>query len=776
MKKIYAILFTTLAMLSSQLVNAQAGSVVLTPSSGSPVSYASITSAYAAIPSSPTLTYLIELQSTYAGTDASEVYPITLGDKGITSGSGPKITIRPAAGANGLKIKRPTAAVGDVLDFNGADYTLLDGRPGGVASSTSNYLTVSDTYSGSASNRDIQLLNDANNNTIQYINATAADAVANGNGDRCIVIGTTTLTSGNNNNIIQYCVTTGGARGIQDFGQSDLIPNTGTIIQYNTVSNFGAIGIFAGSSNTNISIKNNTVSMAGYNVLVSSVTTGATAGITGIQQQSLVGGTYNITDNTISLNTTSTTINSVTGIVDIGTGTSNILRNVISSVSEPATQSNYTNYLQGISIATGTGGGVSTWNITGNKVYGLSSTGVVNVRGISFFPITGSTVNLTNNFLSITDANASASVIFGVLVGLTTANNYTSNIYYNSINIGGTGTGTSVTSYGIYRSDNTAGSNYNQKNNIIITSRIASLGFNNNTTGIFAVDYNDYYGSLGTGSTNYSASWDGTNAYANTGLSGYQTAASPQEAHSVFKTVSFISATDLHLSGTSIADASLKGVPIAGITTDIDGDPRSTTKPTFGADEGTAAPITLLSFKGDSKGSSNLLQWSTANETNNKGFELQRSADGVNFSALTFVDSKAVNGNSASVLNYSFSDVKPLMSNGYYRLKQNDYDGKSSLSQVVLIKAAQPVHLVLSSIYPNPVASALNLIVSAPDARTVSISIFDITGKLVAQQQVGTSSGDNKIQMDVQSLKAGSYLIKASSTTDNTQVLKFVKQ
>ena len=144
----------------------------------------------------------------YNGTDASEVYPIQLTDKGLTPGGAVTITIRPAAGNNGETIQRSTAAAGTVLQFNGADNVILDGKPGSIISTASNYLTVNDPFVGGNTNRNIELMNAANNNTVQYVNCSAADATAAGAGSRTILIGSTTIT-GNNNNTIQNCMVTG---------------------------------------------------------------------------------------------------------------------------------------------------------------------------------------------------------------------------------------------------------------------------------------------------------------------------------------------------------------------------------------------------------------------------------------------------------------------------------------------------------------------------------------------------------------------------------------
>ena len=69
---------------------------------------------------------------------------------------------------------------------------------------------------------------------------------------------------------------------------------------------------------------------------------------------------------------------------------------------------------------------------------------------------------------------------------------------------------------------------------------------------------------------------------------------------------------------------------------------------------GGTLPVSLTSFSGYKEGNSNKLLWTTASENNNNGFEVQRSSDGANFTAIGFVVSKAIGGNSTSELNYNF--------------------------------------------------------------------------------------------------------------------------
>ena len=91
-------------------------------------------------------------------------------------------------------------------------------------------------------------------------------------------------------------------------------------------------------------------------------------------------------------------------------------------------------------------------------------------------------------------------------------------------------------------------------------------------------------------------------------------------------------------------------------------------------------PVNFISFDGVLQNNVAVLNWSTANEVNNKGFEVERSVDGQTFNDLAFINGS---GTSASVNHYSFTDAKMIIGNDYYRLKQIDLDNNFHYSAVI---------------------------------------------------------------------------------------------
>lgn len=187
-------------------------------------------------------------------------------------------------------------------------------------------------------------------------------------------------------------------------------------------------------------------------------------------------------------------------------------------------------------------------------------------------------------------------------------------------------------------------------------------------------------------------------------------------------------------------------------------------------------PIKLTSFTGTREGSKNVLSWETANEQNNKGFELQRGLDGKEFKAIAFVNSKATTGNSSTALNYSYTDLKPANANNYYRLRQVDINGKESFSNVVVIKTIQNTKAEITTVYPNPAKEKINIILNTVNAEKVTVKITDLAGRVVSVKNIETLIGDNNVQFSTANFATGTYMIKVT-TANNVEIAtqKFVK-
>lgn len=180
-------------------------------------------------------------------------------------------------------------------------------------------------------------------------------------------------------------------------------------------------------------------------------------------------------------------------------------------------------------------------------------------------------------------------------------------------------------------------------------------------------------------------------------------------------------------------------------------------------------PVTLLEFEAKRKNQTTDLSWLTASEQNNKGFTVQRSSNGLNFTDIGFVPA-AGNGNSAAAQKYSFTDLLPFKGRNYYRLLQQDIDGKTKSSEIRIVDFSKNS---VVTIYPNPTVSVINISISSAANEQVQLRITDITGRVLKLQNYNNASGT--IQLDVNNLSKGIYMLEFW-VNDKKQVYSFIKQ
>lgn len=191
---------------------AQPGTVDLKDGTNTVIgTYASIGSAYAAIPATLTQPYIIELKSGY--TSGSESYPILLTAKAGASAAN-TITIRPEAGVTAVTISGTTGSSSALIKLDDADWINIDGRPGGVG--TTRALTLNQQGSSSTA-YGIWMINGACNNNIRWCNLNGFTSGSSGN--KLIYINTSaTNPSGNSNNSFEHLKFTGARYYINSSG------------------------------------------------------------------------------------------------------------------------------------------------------------------------------------------------------------------------------------------------------------------------------------------------------------------------------------------------------------------------------------------------------------------------------------------------------------------------------------------------------------------------------------------------------------------------------
>ena len=200
-------------------------------------------------------------------------------------------------------------------------------------------------------------------------------------------------------------------------------------------------------------------------------------------------------------------------------------------------------------------------------------------------------------------------------------------------------------------------------------------------------------------------------------------------------------------------------------------------------------PVELTSFTAEVMGNNVTLNWQTATEKNNRGFEVERQSLDLNqsinqstnqWSAIGFVEG---NGTSTEEHSYSFTDLpagkagKNVTAGKYsYRLKQIDFDGTYKYSNTVDVEKQNfaSLQFYLNQNYPNPFNPTTTIKYSIPVAGLVTIKVYDLLGQEVAvlvneNKQAGTYD----LEFNASSLSTGVYIYKltAGSFTGTKKLL-----
>jgi hypothetical protein len=178
-------------------------------------------------------------------------------------------------------------------------------------------------------------------------------------------------------------------------------------------------------------------------------------------------------------------------------------------------------------------------------------------------------------------------------------------------------------------------------------------------------------------------------------------------------------------------------------------------------------PITLSSFTGEFVKNQNAvrLNWKTISEQNNDYFVLQQATGkDTTFRDIATIPSLATNGNSTTLLNYAYEHFNPQPGDNYFRLKQVDFDGKSTLSDVIRIN----VTIANLSIYPNPVTDGKIKvrIPSGNKASSYQCFITDSQGVTVFTGLIDVLSDNSEIVIEPkQHISSGVYFLRMISVT-----------
>jgi hypothetical protein len=171
-----------------------------------------------------------------------------------------------------------------------------------------------------------------------------------------------------------------------------------------------------------------------------------------------------------------------------------------------------------------------------------------------------------------------------------------------------------------------------------------------------------------------------------------------------------------------------------------------------------SVPVELTSFAANVINNEGELNWSTATETNNQGFDVERMNASGTYEKIGFV---AGFGTTTEPKSYSFIDSKLESGNYTYRLKQVDFDGSYTYSDEVNVDVEVPLEYALEQNYPNPFNPSTTIKYSIPEDGFVKLAIYNMLGEEVATVVNNVQkAGRYEINFNASNLSSGVYVYR----------------
>ncbi len=598
-----------------------------------------------------------------------------------------------------------------IFRFNGADYITIDG------SATTN------------NTRDLTIVNTSRtaNSSVIWL-----------------------ASQGNSNGSIGITVKNTKVQG----DTSAVVTTFGIYAAGTTISNSGT-----GADNDTLTLENNEFTKLGYAIYASGTSTNKNKGM--IIRNNTIG-------NVVNLNTVTNV-----GIYVMQTNGLIISNNLIKNIN--AANTGIGDGTVGILLQTGVENATITKNVIDSIIY--AGTGGYGGKGIDINTgLALSNILIANNMVSNMLGDGWSTLNGDGIVGLRILGNTGGiKILHNTVFLSGVANRSSSTqSAAVYVASTVT--NLQARNNIFmngivnnttVTSKAYAIASALTNPATVDINYNNYY-AFGTQAVFGFLGADVAS------LAAWKSAL-VQDVNSVSDSASFVSLSDLHLTGASISNPTYLCDLRTEVPEDIDGNTRLLFT-YMGADEvlNNPVPVKWASFTAAKKSNDASLTWVTASEFNNKGFDVQRSFDGRTFETIGFVKG-AGNTNVKSTYTYNDNGVfNGAVNKVYYRLKQIDFNGKSSLSNVVvLLNEVNNTNAI--SAYPNPFNADVTVSVSATKASTANVTVFDFSGRNILSNNYQVAEGSNIISInEMSNLNTGIYFVKIAVDGQEV-VIKMIK-
>lgn len=170
-------------------------------------------------------------------------------------------------------------------------------------------------------------------------------------------------------------------------------------------------------------------------------------------------------------------------------------------------------------------------------------------------------------------------------------------------------------------------------------------------------------------------------------------------------------------------------------------------------------PIGLTDFTAVQQDHSIIINWTTETELNNEYFTVEKSLDANHFEAIALVKGS---GTSSSSLTYHAADAFPFTGLNYYRLKQTDYNGSFSYSNIISCVASGLGMMKVLSVNPNPVTTFIDITTDISDDEELNVELLTVNGRLVLRNVYFVKKDIQHLYVDLADVLEGIYFLRVS--------------
>lgn len=181
-------------------------------------------------------------------------------------------------------------------------------------------------------------------------------------------------------------------------------------------------------------------------------------------------------------------------------------------------------------------------------------------------------------------------------------------------------------------------------------------------------------------------------------------------------------------------------------------------------------PVTLTDFTATPFSTSIRLDWGTETEQDNDYFAVEHSVDGNDFTNIKNIIGA---GSTDERHTYTYTHTNPIEGNNYYRLRQVDFDGKETLSEIVTAKFSSKFEE--TTVFPQPASTEATIYLTSSTNESGTMEVYDINGRLIHSNDIQLIEGGNYLNLNCANWVAGHYVIYIQGEQIGKETIHFLK-